>query len=250
VNGRAGAATAALTKHSKETSAFGKKEAKSIEAMAGKELNKFKEMAQGATEARVAVHDALKEELASDLKAFQTQEELVEGGAAELAAFATDQVDLMKYLANEVRTAVDERYAVDEGREDVPPAASRERPARVHAEVDALRAPPTELLQAQFRARHGMDEFVANPVNIIEEMEAEDGLERCRIEAETENAAPAAVMPEAAAAASVGDAQPLSPSLVGQKRGRSSGDDGGSPSKLRAAFKRGERRRGGRHVVE
>ena len=50
-------------------------------------------------------------------------------------------------------------------------------------------------------------------------------------------------------------AHPLSPSTtVGQKRGRSSGDDGfgdgvePSPSKLRAAFVRGERRRVTRHT--
>jgi kinesin family protein 11 len=267
----ASAAATALAKHGKAVAAAVKKEAAALDAAATKQGATLAAEAEGTTEACTTVQEAVTADLSADGNDVAALETATAEGAAALAAFATAQAAGLTDVSTDIVAAVDEAYATDAGRNDVP--AARERAVPPRAAIDALRAPPADALLAQFRAAAGADDLPCSGVDLFAEetgLEAEapnvepavegpeEVLPTAPIEPEDaeeedgeENMAPADAEPSPAPRRRSARVKPLSPTKTGQKRARS-GDDvaEGSPSKLRAAFARGERRRTTRHAVE
>ena len=262
------AAITALAKHSKAMSAATKKEGKAIDVTAGKQSKKLIAAAETAGEVLTETHVALGAELAEDKTAVAGLENNVAEGAEALNTFAKEQTAGLTGLSSHVDHVVTQQYAVDAEKHDVP--AVRKRKVPPSSKIDALRAPSQDVLLKQFRAATGFDEFQCSAEMLDVEAELErqpsgaidqNGQEEIIVaqqpvgvamEAqEEENVDPVTMeLPEVAApvlerSSSGEERDPLSPSGVGKKRSRSneSSDFQPTPSKLRAAFVRGERRR-------
>lgn len=245
----AAAAEAALAKHSKFVASIVNKESKAMDAAADKEAKKCGAGAKDAAAASATMHSALNSEAAADGEAVEALVSSTASGAGALAAFAAEQGAGLANVAAGVTRAVDEEYAVDAERNAVPAVRERHVPGR--SEVDALCAPSAEVLSRQFKATRSDFPGAGHMSDGVDDVQSE--------EAELAAEAPAPVFEEQVASegpegeenvepAEVGKV--LSPSLAGQKRSRSPGTTPEeSPSKLRAAFQKGERRRTGRRTA-
>jgi len=237
----AAAAASAVVKHSKTIAAAVKKETKALASATEKQRKIVKSAANVVDTVREEAQAALEAELVADTEAVATLQRSVSQGTQAMATFASTQSAGLIDLSTAVTTAVDEKYSSDAARDDVP--AMRERTVPPRTQIDSLRAPAAEILLRQFRDKNSVDDLQCSDEIIGDE----EGIE----EEEEENVAPGdAEVVEIPPAAEPGNV--LSPSLAGQKRSRASDDDGtatgeASPSKLRAAFVRGQRRRATRH---
>ena len=258
------AAAAALAKHSKAVAAAVKKEAKALGATADKATQKVAEAAEYAISGQEGACAVWAADISADTEAVDGLDAHITTGAGALSSFASTQTKEVKAVHACVHHDLVDKHAVDAARDEVP--AVRERTVPSCQQIDALRAPPREVLLNEFRAANDEDELQCSAA-MMEEND-EDVVEECvfvkEADVELENEVPedddvallaAATTVSRRRKSVAAAAHPLSPSTtVGQKRGRSSGDDGfgdgvePSPSKLRAAFVRGERRRVTRHT--
>jgi len=234
----AAAAASAMAKHSKTIAAAVKKETKSLASTAEKQRKIIESARNDVDIVREEAQAALEADLVADTEAVATLQRAVDQGTQAMATFASTQSAGLTDLSTAVAIAVDEKYSSDAARDDVP--AVRERTVPPRKQIDSLRAPAAEILLRQFRDNNGINDLQCN-----DEILGDEELE------EEENVAPGDTevveVPPAAEPSNV-----LSPSLAGQKRSRAVDDDGtatgeASPSKLRAAFVRGQRRRATRH---
>jgi kinesin family protein 11 len=248
----AAAAASALAKHGKTVAAAVKKESKALASAAEKQAKIVESAVNDVDTVREEAQVALEADLEADTEAVATLQATTASATRAMATFASTQSAGLTDLSTAVAAAVDEKYATDSARDDVP--AIRQRTVPPRKQIDALRAPAAEILLRQFRDTSGMGdlqcsaEMMEDDELTVEEEVAEEIVEE---EEEEENVAPVdAEVAEAPSAAEPSNI--LSPSLAGQKRSRAPDDDGtatgeASPSKLRAAFARGQRRRATRH---
>jgi kinesin family protein 11 len=248
----AAAAASALAKHGKTIAATVKKESKALTSAADKQAKIVESAATDVDAAREEAQVALEADLVADTEAVATLQTTVADGTGAMATFASTQNAGLTDLSTAVTTAVDEKYAKDVARDDIP--AVRQRTVPSLKQIDALRAPAEEILLRQFRDNNGMGDLECSADMMEDKLVAEEAQEHVVDAAaeeeeaeEEENVAPldavAAEVPAAAEPSNI-----LSPSLAGQKRSRAADDDGtatgeASPSKLRAAFVRGQQRR-------
>lgn len=264
VRQHAEAAASGLAKHGKAVAAATKKEGKALAAVAEKQSKNLTVATEKASEILTETHTALEKELAADKEAVPSLDGTIEQSAEALATFATEQSAGLGGLCAHVERVVTKEYAVDADKHDVPAVRKRKVPSR--SQIDALRAPTEESLLRKFRTATGCDEFQCSAEMLDveaeleteeEELQREEPSPEAEMETEElqgeENVDPTTMEPAVEASAlersSSGEQrEPLSPSGVGKKRSRSKSNDQEfhpSPSKLRAAFARGERRRRG-----
>ena len=249
----AAAASDALAKHGKAVATVVKKETKAMIAAAEKEVKKLAAIAQEASEAHENASKTMQAEYECDQQAMQVLEGGVQEGSAAVTAMTAAQVAGLSCLCKHITHAVDSSYTVDGQRSDVPSVRERAVPPR--RQIDALKAPSEETLVQKFRETNpsGRDDFpfATNTDLMLEEgEEGEDEENVVPMDAVQRTTAVVEAEEEQQQQSEVEETvQVLSPSLVGQKRGRAPSDDtNASPSKLRAAFARGERRRATRHT--
>ncbi|KAL4537858.1 hypothetical protein Ndes2526B_g04278 [Nannochloris sp. 'desiccata'] len=234
----AAAAASALAKHSKTVAAAVKKETKLLASTVEKQSKIVQCAANDVDTVREEAQAAFEADLVADTEAVATLQRAVGQGTQAMATFASTQSAGLTDLSTAVAVAVDEKYSSDAARDDVP--AVRERTVPPREEIDSLRAPAAEILLRQFRDNNGMGDLQCS-VEMLGDEEIE----------EEENVAPGGTE-EAEAPPVAEPGNVLCPSIAGQKRSRTFEDDGtatgeASPSKLRAAFVRGQRRRATRH---
>ena len=171
----------------------------------------------------------------------------------DLSSFAEDHKDHLENLSSKISDTIKHEYEVDADRDDVPARDDRSTPSK--SVVDSLCAPSIEKLSRRFRSGSGMnketdDMVAALPANDNVQQKdttvhpADTSVDEDKEEDEEENAAPNVEdsMQDAWEEAMEEPAK----KVTTRKRTRcAKAASHESPSKLKAAFQRGERRRRG-----
>jgi hypothetical protein len=146
----------------------------------------------------------------------------------DLSSFAEECKSNLQEVSAHVSRAVKDDYAIDDDKDNVPEKRSEDPPQ--HATIQSLRAPSIETMSRKFRATLEDEEDVPDVVHQAEEQDEENLVPNTEDIAEP--------------------SPPISAikHVATRKRSRTTKLDpeDESPSKLKAAFEQGERRRRGR----
>lgn len=247
-----GAATEQLKKHSKAVASKAKKDVDALKVELEAHQNNAYSMFETVKTVAEELEDAGKSHHAAHTHMVDQILQSTQACEKDLSSFAEDHKDHLGQISCKVSDTIKHEYVVDADRDNVP--ARNERSAPSKTIIDSLCAPSIETLSRRFRSGSEMNQETdamvaplphddtvqehvdAHPTDISVDDDKE----------EEENAAPNIedTMHDAEE-----DAAEEPPQKVTRKRSRSAkAASHESPSKLKAAFQRGERRRRGATV--
>ncbi|KAI8110594.1 hypothetical protein M9435_002268 [Picochlorum sp. BPE23] len=254
-----GAATEQLKKHSKAIASKAKKDVDALKVDLEAHQNNAYTMVETIKTVAEELEDAGKSHHAAHTHMVDQILQSTQACEKDLSSFAEDHKDHLGQMSCKVSDTIKHEYAVDAERDNVP--ARNERSAPSKATIDSLCAPSIETLSRRFRSGSEMnnnqepdDAMVAplpNDDTVQQQDDDDDDAQPTDIPADKdddqeENAAPNIEDGMHDAEEDVAD-EPAK--KVTRKRSRSAkAASHESPSKLKAAFQKGERRRRGAKV--
>eukprot|EP00890_Picochlorum_soloecismus_P006336 jgi/Picsp_1/6703/NSC_04045-R1_125 kda kinesin-related len=257
-------AASVQTKHSKSVASNSKKTVKALATAAAQHQIACVNAVQAVEQVTTDIEDAIQSRITRQGEVAQTMQACAHEAHKEMTAFATSQEKDLAMLSTTVSNAVNKKYQIDAGRDEVP--KNRDRVAPLLDAVNSLRAPSIDALTRTFRSGQANDDQILiqqqDPINQNtdnapeqQQQQEEEGGDVEQQGMDSEN-----VMPNARTADENTDTDSKTQepnkasSPVARKRTRSPSTQKDmereeSPSKLRAAYKQSERRRRGRRAA-